>query len=108
MLIIAGSVGEFWVFSGQAYAMPNGRDASWTIFLIGHLVLAVGTLVFGIASARAGVLQRDASMMFTVLGTCGALVPFIGAFVFAFPFVWSGYLLWSGKYEEGQQPSRVN
>ena len=70
--------------------------------------MAVGTLLFGIASARAEVLPRDAAMMFAVLGTCGVLVPFIGAFIFAFPFVWLGYLLWSGKYEKGQQPSRVS
>jgi hypothetical protein len=108
MLIIAGSVGEFWVFSEQAYAMPNGRDASWMLFLIGHLVLAVGTLLFGIASTRAGVLPHDAAMMFAVLGTCGALVPFIGAFIFAIPFAWLGYLLWSGKYEKDQQPSRAS
>ena len=33
MLIIAGSVGEFWIFSEQAYALPNGRNASWALFL---------------------------------------------------------------------------
>jgi hypothetical protein len=46
-------------------------------------------------------------MLFAVLGTCGALIPFLGAFVFAFLLAWLGYLLWSGKYEKGQQPSRV-
>ncbi|CAA9287353.1 MAG: hypothetical protein AVDCRST_MAG93-3636, partial [uncultured Chloroflexia bacterium] len=68
-LVVAGSVGEFWFFYDQPYGQPNGRDASWTLFLLGHPVLAVGTLLFGIATVRAGVFPRDASMMFAGLGT---------------------------------------
>lgn len=107
-LVIAGSAGEFWAFSDQAYAMPNGRDASWTLFLLGHPVLAVGTALFGAATARSRIFPGEAGMMFAVLGTCGALVPFIGAFIFAIPFAWLGYHMWSGRYEGGQLPARVN
>jgi hypothetical protein len=107
-LMVAGSVGEFWVFSAQSYDGP-GRNASWTLFLLGHLVLAIGTVLFGIATARAKVLpvQHDVAMGFAVLGV-GVVVPFYGAFIFAIPFVWLGHLLWSGKYERGGQPSRVS
>ncbi len=107
-LMVAGSVGEFWVFSAQSYA-AGGRNASWVLFLLGHLVLAIGTVLFGIAIARAKVLpvQQDVAMGFAVLGV-GVVVPFYGAFIFAFPYVWLGYLLWSGKYKRGQQPSRVS
>ena len=106
-LMVAGSVGEFWIFSAQSYTGP-GRNASWVLFLLRHLVLAIGTVLFGIGIARAKVLpvQHDLAMGFAVLGV-GVVVPFYGAFIFAFPFVWLGYLLWSGKYERGQQPSRV-
>lgn len=104
-LIIAGSVGEFWLFSDQPYGETGfGRGASWTLFLLGHPVLAIGTVLFGIATARAGVLPREIAMMFTVLGAL-VVVPFIGAVFFALPFVWVGYLLYSGKYQ--MQPSRV-
>jgi hypothetical protein len=106
LLVIAGSVGEFWFFSDQPYGMPNGRNASWTLFLLGHPVLGLGTLLFGIATMRAKVFPGDVAALFTILGTC-VIVPFLGAFAFALPFVWMGYLLWSGKYEKGQQPSRV-
>jgi hypothetical protein len=110
MLIIAGSVGEFWVFSDQSYE-GAGRNASWVLFLLGHPVLAVGTLLFGIASARTEVFEfgvpREVPMLFAVLGAC-VVVPFYGAFFFAFPFVWLGYLLWSGKYKRAQQPFRVS
>jgi hypothetical protein len=106
-LMVAGSVGEFWIFSAQSYTGP-GRNASWVLFLLGHLVLAIGTVLFGIAIARANVLpvQHDLAMGFAVLGV-GVVVPFYGAFIFAFPFVWLGHLFWSGKYERGQESPRV-
>ena len=106
MLIIAGSVAEFWVFSDQPYRQPNGRNASYGIFLVGHPVLAVGTLLFGIATVRANVFPRDIAQLLAVLGV-GVVVPVFGVFIFAFPFIWLGYLLWSGGYESGQEPSRV-
>ena len=105
MVIIAGSVGEFWVFSDQSYE-GAGRNASWILFLLGHLVLVIGTLLFGIATVRAKVFRQEAAKLFAVMGV-GVVVPFLGAVIFAIPFVWLGHLLWTGKYERGQQPSRV-
>ena len=106
-LITVGSAGEFWLFSDEPYGQPSGRDVSWTLFLLGHPVLAVGTALFGAATARSRTFPSEAGMMFAVLGTCGALVPFIGAVIFAIPFAWLGYLMWAGRYEVGQQPARV-
>ena len=106
LLVIAGSVGEFWFFSDQPYGKPNGRDASWTLFLLGHPVLGLGTLFFGLATMEAKVFPRHVAVLFTILGTC-VIVPFFGTFAFAVPFIWMGYLLWSGKYEKGQHTSRV-
>jgi hypothetical protein len=99
-LILVGSVGEFWAFTEQGYALPNLRDASWTLFLLGHPILAVGTVLFGIGTARAQVFPGDVGMLFAVIGACGALIPFVGAFIFAIPFVWLGYLLWSGTVRQ--------
>jgi hypothetical protein len=107
MLIIAGSVGEFWVFSEQAYALPNGRHASWALFLVGHLILAIGTTLFGIAAVRAKVLPYKAAVMLVLPGAC-VVLPFIGSFVFAIPLVWLGYFLWSGKFERVQQPAHFS
>jgi hypothetical protein len=42
-------VGEFWVFSDQSYE-GAGRNASWMLFLLGHLVVVSGTLLFTIAT----------------------------------------------------------
>ena len=92
------------MFSDQPYLETGfGRGASWTIFLLGHPFLAVGTVLFGIAAVRARLLPREVDMMFAVLGAF-VVVPFIGAVFFAIPFVWLGYLLWSGSL---QQSTRV-
>ena len=101
----AGSVGEFWVFSDQSY-VGTGTNVSWTLFLLRHLVLVTGTLLFVIATVRAKVFPQVPAILFAAMGV-GVVVPFLGAVIFAIPFVWLGYLLWSGKYEKGQKPSRV-
>ena len=105
MLLMAGNMGEFWLFSDQSYE-GVGRNASWGLFLLGHPILAIGTLLFGIATVSAKVFPREAAILFAVMGV-GVVVPFLGAVIFAIPFVWLGYLLWLGKYERGQQPPRV-
>ena len=83
-LVISGSVGEFWVFTAQPYGEPNGRDASWIIYLLGHLGLAVDCVLFGVATVRAKVLPRKMAMMFTVLGGF-AVAPFFGVFDIRYP-----------------------
>ena len=105
-LVVAGSVGEFWVFTMQPYGEANGRDASWTIYLLGHLVLAIGSVLFGIATVRAKVLAHKAAKLFAVLGAA-VVLPFFGALIFAIPFTWLGYSLWSGRDEATRQTSRV-
>ena len=101
-LAVAGSVGEFWVFTTQPYK-SNGRDAAWTMYLLGYLVLAIGSVLFGIATVRAKVVVRKAAKLFVVPGGF-AIVPFFGALIFAIPFTWLGYTLWSGKGEPVRHP----
>ena len=76
------------------------------VYLLGHLVLAMGSVLFGIATVRAKVLARKTAMMFDVRGAA-VLLPFFGALIFAIPFTWLGYTLWSGKGEPVRQPQRV-
>jgi hypothetical protein len=52
------------------------------------------------------VFPREAAILFTAMGV-GVVVPFLGAVIFAIPFVWLGYLLWSSTYGEAEQPPRV-
>jgi hypothetical protein len=105
-LAVAGSVGEFWVLTTQPYGESSGREASWAIYLLGPLVLAIGSVLFGIATARAKVLARKTAMMFAVLGLA-VVLPFFGALIFAIPVTWLGYTLWSGKVEPVRRPQRV-
>jgi hypothetical protein len=58
-------------------------------------MLAIGTVLFGIAAVRAKVLPYKAAVMLVLPGAC-VMLPFFGSFVFAISFVWLGYLLWSG------------
>lgn len=105
-LAVAGSVGEFWVFTMQPYGEANGRDASWMIYLLGHLVLAIGSVLFGIATVGAKVLPGKTATLFAVLGAA-VVLPFFGALIFAIPFTWLGHMLWSGKGEPVRQSQRA-
>ena len=73
---------------------------------MGHLALAVGSVLIGTASVRAKIFARKTAMTFAVLGGF-AVAPFFGALVFAIPFTWLGYALWSGKAEPDRQTRRV-
>lgn len=41
LMMLAGNVGEFWVFSGVSYGSV-ARNAAWTTFLLGTLAALVG------------------------------------------------------------------
>jgi hypothetical protein len=82
------------------------------------LSMMAGTLLLGIATAKAGVLPRWSGLAL-VIGTLSALtLGFIGpenvrlqeAGVLLFGVGWTvlGFALWSGKGETLQQPSRVS
>lgn len=47
-----------------------------------------------------------ARKMFALLGGF-AVVPLFGALIFAIPFTWLWYMLWSGKGEPVRQPQQV-
>ena len=51
------------------------------------------------------VFPREVAVMLAVLGAL-VVVPFTGAVFFAIPFVWLGYLLYSGKHQSVRTPSR--
>lgn len=50
-------------------------------------------------------MPRKAAKLFAELGAA-VVLPFFGVLIFAIPFTWLGYMLWSGKVEPGQ-PQRV-
>jgi hypothetical protein len=83
---------------GLLSAEPSGALAVGSILSI--VLFALGWLLFGLASVRAGVLPRIAAILLIV----GALLSFIltslnlplWSVVFGAALVWMGYVLWSG------------
>ena len=73
---------------------------------MGHLVLAIGSVLFGIHTVRGKILPCKAGNLFAVLRGF-AVLPFFGALIFAIPFTSLRYMLWSGKAEPVRHPQRV-
>ncbi|MEJ2600170.1 MAG: hypothetical protein P8Z00_17685 [Anaerolineales bacterium] len=86
---------------GLLSAEPSGALAVGSILSI--VLFALGWLLFGLASLRAGVLPRGAAVLLIV----GALLSFIlvsldlplWSFALGAAVIWMGYALWSGTGE---------
>ena len=55
LLIIAGNVGEFWLFTSRSYS-DSARNVSWGLFVLGGLLLVVGGIL---AVVRSGMRSHD-------------------------------------------------
>lgn len=116
-LVLVGSVGEFWLFTDQPYAIPwSGRATSYTTGFLGLLVLIVGSALLGVATLRAQMLPRVgalllaasypltilASVLFGLIGW-GWVLQNWAFFMYPVPFALAwivlGYALWSGRGE---------
>ena len=51
LMMLAGNVGEFWVFSEESYASAV-RNLSWFTFLLGALAAIVGLIALAVRRAR--------------------------------------------------------
>lgn len=84
VLVLVGNVGQFWLGVDDVYIMTAPAYYS---FRLGLLVLAAGTMLFGVAVAREEALPVWGALPFAIGGLCG-LVAFardLGSF---------GALLW--------------
>ena len=52
VLMMAGNVAEFWLFSEQAYGEINGRNLAWIGVLLGMLAALIGAGLMGAAGLR--------------------------------------------------------
>ena len=55
LLILAGNVGEFWVFTSRSYS-DSARNVSWGLFVFGGLLLVVGGIL---AVVRSGMRSHN-------------------------------------------------
>jgi len=122
-LMVVGNASEFWLFTMQAYAEANGRQASWGVFLLGMLLLAIGSVLFGIATMRAGALPRLGGLLVVVWLPVGILSSILSAVTGVLPtdlafslgsavtlgagWMVLGYAVWSGRGRPTQRPVRV-
>jgi hypothetical protein len=79
-------------------------------YLFGGIGSIIGFMIFGFASARAGVLPRWAGILLVVGAPIFTLSPagpiqLGGAILFGLGLAWSGYEVWSGTGEIAQYPA---
>lgn len=122
-LMVVGNVAEFWLFTTQAYAEANGRQASWGLFLLGMLCLAAGSVLFGVATMRAEVLPRLGGLLAALwlpVGILGSILSAVTGFLasdLAFSlgssatlgaaWVVLGHAVWSGEGRATRRSARV-
>lgn len=114
MTTIVGNVAEFWI-------LEPADHRGWHIFLTGLVILGTGSLLFGLAALRVGILPRLGTWLLTLwfpMGLLGLLlralglpswVEFLaGAGFFLFlglSWILLGYAIWSEKNE--RHPEKV-
>lgn len=95
VLVLAGNVGQFWLGVDDVYTLTAPAYRS---FRLGLLVLAAGTMLFGVAAARDETLPVWGALPFAIGGLCG-LVAFardLGSFgaslwvLFGIGWAWLG------------------
>ncbi len=91
------------------------------LFLISGVMLLVGAIFFGLATIRAGILPRGASLTLIISSVLVLIVTLpiptpdlfqnvfdtIAGILFALAFTWLGYALWSEQRAESKQPDKV-
>jgi hypothetical protein len=103
---------------------PDEADFLFPILVVGFFAFLIGIVLFGIDTARVGVLPRWAGVLFA-LGLPLALVIdiitgaffdgeettpwgiYIGFPIFAIGLIWLGYALWSRRETSSEHPPRV-
>lgn len=108
MMAVGSTWSEAFFGSWLAEVAPEilSTDPSSTLaagILLSYLLFALGWLLFGLASLRAGELPRGASVLLiigaVIFPVLGALeVPF-AAVLYGAAVAWMGYALWSGDEE---------
>ncbi len=97
-------------------AAGNGPPAIFVYFLVASLLFAVGGILLGIATMRAGVLPRWAGLLiiisavlglvsFPLNGIISSIVGTVSFALFGLGLAWIGYALVSGGTSEMAQPS---
>ena len=68
VMVIAGDIGEFWLGLDNVFIMAA---PAYRTLRLGLLVLAIGTMLFGVAAARDETLPVWGALPFAIGGLCG-------------------------------------
>jgi hypothetical protein len=98
VLVVVGDVGEFWLGLDNIFIMTA---PAYRTLRLGLLVLAAGTMLFGVATARDGTLPVWGALPFAIGGLCGfvAFAADLGTFgaalwvLFGIGWAWLGFTL---------------
>jgi hypothetical protein len=63
LVMIAGNIAEFWLFSQQAYGQLNGRNLAWMGVLLGWLAVLTGLCLMGLCILRQRFLPSWSGML---------------------------------------------
>jgi hypothetical protein len=102
LVMIAGNITEFWLFSQQAYGELNVRNLAWIAVLLGRLAVLTGLCLLGITiwrqrflPALIGVLLALA-LPITLLITFGIALELMGLPLILAMLLVSGLAAWPG------------
>ncbi len=121
VVMIIGNVAEFWAFTEEAYRSGSLRDGAWMAFGLGLFAFYVGSVLFGIATLRAGMLPRLGAFLLLIWFPAGFVMSGLLQLVSVPEYLsfsgmsglcglgWAvlGYALWSRGDEAARQPARV-
>ena len=110
-VLLAGALWfELFITPALATEAPELLEAELGLpgFILMLLFGAVGWVLFGVATLRAGVYPRWAAILLTVGGVIAFLpVPLVGI-IFSVTVAYLGFLLFTGQVGSDEQPSRVS
>ena len=113
MVLLAGAIWfELFITPALAAEAPElvGEELGLPGFILMLLFGAVGWVLFGVATLRAGVYPRWAAVLLIVGGVLAFFPLPLAGIIFSVAIAWLGFLLFTGRGEAAtsDQPSRVS
>ena len=110
-VLLAGALWfELFITPALATEAPElvAEELGLTGFILMLLVGAVGWVLFGVATLRAGVYPKWAAVLLIVGGVIAFFpLPLVGI-IFSVAVAWLGFMLFTGQVSSDEQPSRVS
>ena len=100
-------VGALTEMLGSVLVILAGNALEW-VMAVGFMTVIVGSIFYGVATLRAGILPRWCGVGFIVAPMVPLVLDAYGALLQGLFWVALGYVLWSRRSEPAEQPSHVS